>query len=368
MQSCWLRLSVIPLVFWCLAGSEPVDLQNQVQQVLDQYEVPAVGLLISTPEGVQIAVAGKRSAVNETEVEPDDAWHIGSCTKAITALLAGRLVDQGVISWETTPADVLVDLPEPAKALAAKVTLRQLLSHTSGLPGRELDGIVLPISQLQLSLGNESTVLRRNVSNAILSVKPAASPGEAWAYCNGGYIVASSMLEAAAKRPFEELMQDQVLQPLGVTTAGWGLPPELKGHIRRSDRWEPLDLDNPKPYDAAGRMHLTLSDWNLLCRILLEDDRDFLTDATRATLTDPAIAEPPYALGWIVQDDPTLGPIYTHAGSNTMWFAHVIVIPREKAVVLAVCNAPDAAAVQSLTRIGVGMLQRDVTPTTRPAQ
>ena len=327
-------------------------LQERVDAARERADVPALGVLVARGDAVQVAVSGTSTAGSDEIVSPGDAWHIGSCSKAVTALLAARLVDRGVIGWETTVADVLHDLPASVGEQAQGLTLRQLLSHTTGLPGREADGVVLPIARLQEAMGGASSDQRRAVANAVLSLEPVAEPGGAWAYLNGGYIVASVMLEKAAETPFEALMDREVFRPLGVLSAGWGPPAAIRGHQPTGDasaKWKPTMLDNPPAYDAAGRLHVTLADWLRLCRPLLDEDGDFLTPESRAALLTPPDGAANYALGWSVIEQPALGTIYVHTGSNTVWYCQAVVVPQERAVLLVATNAGDASPVGDLS-------------------
>ena len=339
-------------------STQPASLEAKLAEISEKFDAPAVGLFVSTPSGIASAVHGTLDADSDEAVQMDDAWHIGSCTKAVVALLAARLVDQGVIEWNTTPAEGIDELPKSAEAMATSITLRQLLSHTSGLPGRELDMLVLPLSRYQMSIGAEGQALRKNVAAGVLSAKKAAEPGERWAYCNGGYIVVSSMLESAAGKPFEELMQDEVFKPLGITTAGWGPPDRIRGHQRRDEQWAATDIDNPKPYDAAGRLHLNLADWNTLCRAMLDNPDGFLSEASHEALFEPMSDEHSYALGWGIGEDADGAPLYVHAGSNTVWMAQAVLLAESGVVVLAVTNVSNGEVTGELVRLGAEVGRR----------
>lgn len=329
------------------------ELRETLEHIRAEHGVPALGLAMHDGDSTRIAVVGTRSADDATPVDAGDAWHIGSCTKALTAILAARLVEQGLIEWDATPGEILPDLPLSVKPQNRDVTLRQLLSHTSGMPGREADAIVLPIAAAQAALDRPPGEQRRAVADAVLSLGPVAKPGEQWGYLNGGYIVASAMLETAAGVAFEELMRREVFEPLGITSAGWGPPAAIMGHTRGGDGWSPTDLDNPKAYDAAGRLHVSLADWVTLCRVMLGEPDGYLSDESLAMLTTAMASDPRYALGWVLLENKTLGPILQHTGSNTVWFAQAIVAPERNLVLVVVGNAAKPEAIQQATDAAV---------------
>ena len=355
------RPALAVVVLLALVAAAPVPQERLAELaagVAERYNLPAVGVRVSGPGGASQAVAGVRGRGDDAAVEAGDAWHLGSCTKAVTALLAGRLVDRGVIGWDATPADVLGDLPAAADPNTAKATLRQLLSHTSGLPGPEADGLVLPIARLREAAGQPAIEQRRGTAMAVLTLPNAG--GNEWAYCNGGFILAGAMLEAAAGEPLEDLMEREVFGPLSIPTAGWGPPPAISGHFGG----EPSSLDNPKAYDAAGRLHVSLADWDTLCRAALGEPAGFLEPGTLDAIRTAVSDDPPYALGWLVGESEPLGRHLHHAGTNTLWMTQAVVVPDRGLVIVIAANEANSPAVANLTGLVVDEL--DLEPATRP--
>ncbi len=340
---------------------EAAAVDEVVEAVLEKHDVPAVGIAVASVTGeTVVSVRGVREVDGEL-AEPDDAWHLGSCTKAITSLLAARLVEQGVVTWETTPADVFDNLPAAAKKQTLNAPLYRLLSHTSGLPGRGADALVLPIAAIRAEGGDAPRRQRRGVADAVMCLEPAADPGVAFGYCNGGYILASAMLEAAANAPLELLFETHVFEPLGITSAGWGPPDHIRGHNSAG----PSIGDNPKAYDAAGRLHLSLADWATICRVFLGDPDDFVTEGSRQRLLKPVHAkDPAYALGWLEIDSAVLGQAYAHDGTNTLWLTMAMLLPERGTIVVIAMNRHDAEAMNAARDAVAGLV---VEASARPA-
>ena len=123
-----------------------------------------------------------------------DRFHIGSDTKAMTATLAGMLVDEGKLAWTTTIGEALGS--EGVHPELAAVTLDQLLSHASGLPSdnAELLKIYFSADALQFNIAEN-----RLAAFAKMKGKPPATkPGAEFHYSNFGYMVAGLMVERAA--------------------------------------------------------------------------------------------------------------------------------------------------------------------------
>ncbi|MEQ1693581.1 MAG: serine hydrolase domain-containing protein, partial [Gemmatimonas sp.] len=87
------------------AQRNPRSLDALLAPVREAARVPALGAAVVTPQGLMaIGTAGKRAEGATARVTNNDRWHLGSCTKALTAVLVARLVDRGVLRWESTVA------------------------------------------------------------------------------------------------------------------------------------------------------------------------------------------------------------------------------------------------------------------------
>ena len=113
----------------------PDDLHGGLESVRVQHGVPAMAAAVVRRCGTAaIGVAGVRTAGQPALVEHDDRFHIGSCTKAMTATVAAVLVEEGRLSWDTPLGTALRDLGRGLRPGYADVTLEKLLRHQGGVP------------------------------------------------------------------------------------------------------------------------------------------------------------------------------------------------------------------------------------------
>jgi CubicO group peptidase (beta-lactamase class C family) len=282
-------------------------------------------------------------------------------TKAFTSTLAGILVDQSVMSWQTTPLDVWPELAETIHPGFRDITLRQLLSHTSGM--RRADEV--PAEFDQNAPG--TTMERRRRYAAVLLSEPPAGPDNVANYSNGGYIVAGAMLETITSTPWETLVAQQVFGPLGMLDSGFGAPGSVAtvdqpwGHWDHGTFFEAVPpgpgADNPDTMGPAGTIHTTLSDYARFMLAHIAGARGtpgLLTTETFSTLHSPVSGG--VALGWGVSDLESWaqGPVLMHDGSNLRWYSVVRLAPALDAGVMMVANAGPgraAAAIDSLDDI-----------------
>jgi CubicO group peptidase (beta-lactamase class C family) len=130
---CWL-VTVAVLASSMVRAEEPQSLDRTLEPYLKQFGLPALAAAVFK-DGVIVASGsvGTRRAGKDIPVRIDDRFHIGSDGKAFTSLLAGQFVQAGKLRWDSTLAEVFPELKEKMTAEFAKVTLEELLSHSSGL-------------------------------------------------------------------------------------------------------------------------------------------------------------------------------------------------------------------------------------------
>lgn len=182
-----------------------------------------VALAHLTADDATQAFAGLREISAKAPIQSGDAFMIGSTTKAMTAALAGRLVEQGRIAWTTTLADALPDLAAGMLPAYRIVTLEQLLGHRAGLMAfNNAEDALRFQSYLQTTLAPLPTTLagrERFFAAWVLAQAPIATPGEGFAYSNAGYAMAALMLEARTGRSFADLFEQELARPLGMTVS-----------------------------------------------------------------------------------------------------------------------------------------------------
>lgn len=185
-----------------------------LKQVQKKYDVPAIAGAIVTSEGLEaFGVAGVRKRGTRSRATPNDRWHLGSNTKAMTATLVAELVEQKQLSWDATVADVFPDNSFKIHPDFRGVTVLQLLSHRAGLP-----------ANLNLAdyLGADADRERLRAVQQELAKPPQTRPGSNYEYSNLGYIIAGAIVEKRTGKSWEGNMAEHVFRPLEMTSAGFG--------------------------------------------------------------------------------------------------------------------------------------------------
>jgi CubicO group peptidase (beta-lactamase class C family) len=279
-------------------------------------------------------------------VTANDLWHIGSNTKAMTALLAAVAVSQGRIQWTTTIPQIFPNLPVSQSYVS--VTLRDLLSHQSGFLNA-----ISPVA----AVVNAPTVTDKRLAAVGWAVQQAPHvPKGTFYYSNAGYVVATAMLEQVFGTSYEEAMAAHIYTPLGVTGAGWGVQAtpgtvtQPVAHAMQNGSWTVLEnLNNPPPWAyGAGGMYMSLANWGRLIREVLRVEANVSTVASsaeaRQTTSHVIDVEPSvsYGMGWYVRNVSWAnGKAIYHDGTNTGNHSLVYVAPLRNVAFLVTTNAFD---------------------------
>src|SRR5262245_47413817 len=335
-------------------------------------------------------VAGVRKRGTAERITLDDRFHLGSCTKAMTATLVAMLVEEGKLNWTTTLGELFADTLKPMHPAWEKVTLRQVLAHRASLRV-EPDGLAAQVFKEwvvelvrppRAPLGT-LPLQRLEIARQALSRPPGIPPDTKYWYSNVGYVLAGAVLEQLTGRAWEELMRERLFQPLGISTGGFGAP-------GTSDKTEPAWGHSPvlgKPLDPrspaaeialffgpAGLAHMTVTDWAKFIALHLRGDpanphcqaallkldtfaemhavapattsKGWVIRGLNFLATGDAAPAVTYCAGWLISTASwakgtrpgDTGRRLWHGGSNGRWTAGVFIAPEIDFAALVACN------------------------------
>ena len=330
---------------------DPVPLPATAQEsrfatVLDSLryalDMPALAAAIVTDDSILWAAAvGSRRYGGPANVTDADKFNLGSCTKSFAATLMGVLVDEGRLSWTTTLPELFPELASSMRPEYRSVTVRDLLSHGAGLQ-RDPD----------LTLGGATPREQRARAVAWALAQPPIGPRGSFSYSNLGYAIAGAAAEKLLNAPYEELLVAKVLQPLGITSAGFGpmgtpgLEDQPLQHTTNHAAVEPTpDADVAPVYGPSGRLHMSIGDWARFARWRLAAEaghQTLLRDETARALTEPVVAAGDggyYAMGWAVVDrDWAGGRTLQHNGSNILNYSASVLAPGPRWGIIVATN------------------------------
>ncbi len=359
-------------------------LDGALRPYLALYGLPALAAAVVRDGRITAAGAvGTRRTGTDIPVTINDRFHIGSDAKAMTALLAAMMIEAGKLRWDATVAAIFPELAAITAPAVAGITLEQLLSHTSGIPGDNPAQDKL-IEQSLAQPGNLDE-LRSWIIKGLVKQPLQSKPGENFAYSNLGYTLAGAIIERVAGKTWEELIAERIFDPLGLKTAGFGPQSSLGrvdaplGHRTLSDGTLKAMLagpngDNPEVIGPAGTVHLSVLDFAKWAGWHTGSGKrgpPLVHAETFAKLHAMVIAmplKPDAAVGTPSQGKYGFGmgevtlpfspePFLFHGGSNEMNLAYVMMQPKYDFAMVMMTNRGGAKADGALKALSAALYQ-----------
>ncbi len=279
---------------------------------------------------------GHTAKDNGQPVDDQTAFVIGSVSKSFTAVAIMQLKEKGALKLDDSVSEYL---PEFKGSTAADITIRQLLSHTSGFS-------MAQGNQNQADLTIDKDALNRRVF-VLTDVKLATTPGEKWAYSNANYQLLSRVVEILSDQEFGDYIEDQIMKPLGMDDSrmiDWKAGgKDAVGH--RPMFWTKMRYDGR----GAGRGSLvqggvmsSARDMARYLAMMMNGQDDIISTASKAEMMKPASdVSPRYGLGWFVA--PEQGFVF-HSGANPGFEALATMRPEKKQAFVILANGGSGLA------------------------
>ncbi len=182
--------------------SELSEIQFLLDTLARQHKVPGASLgILQDDRVVELAtgVANVRTGVRATT---DTLFQIGSNTKVYTATMVMQFVDDGLVDLDAPVRSYVPEFTLTDADIADAITVRQLISHSSGIPGDYF---------ADFGAGDEA--IERYVAS-LEAFDPAHDPGEIFSYSNAAFCVAGRLIENIAGKPYSEVLREKLLDPL----------------------------------------------------------------------------------------------------------------------------------------------------------
>ena len=350
------------LFLMCLiaSGQELSDeLQTKIRQVQQEHQIPALAVSLITPDSIYAFVNGKSHLGKKDKIPQEAKFHLGSNTKAITAFIAMRLVEENKISLDTRFFDLFPELKENSQADYEEITLGDLLSHTAKIPPYTSG---LELSRFEKLKGSASEN-RYAFAKSVLLDKPT----QRGTYSNAGYVLAALMLEKATSKTYKQLLE-KTMNDLDLDFFV-GFPNKENidfpwGHWIENGSLTALEPGNEYKLanfmSSAGDVSMSLSDYSTFIQLNLQGltgHSNYLQSESYELLH---FGQPEYAYGWgnSLQNGTKIS---YHDGSVSTYYCHTIVIPAQKLAVVLMINTATKEAVKALYELRAWM-------TTHPSQ
>jgi len=350
------RHAVVTLALLLLPGSAvaqeaPLNgLDAFVARVLDTWQAPGLALAVVKGDSVLLAKGyGVRDIRGDSRIDEETLFAVASTSKAFTVAALGMLVDEGLITWDDPVTDHLPAFQLRDPYVTREITVRDLLSHRSGLPRGDRLWYGSPF--------NRDEVIRR-----VRYLEPTWSFRSTYGYQNIMFMTAGELIEAVTGVSWDEFLRRRIFDPLGMTrttTTTRGIEAMenvATPHVVEDGKATPVgwrDFDN---VGGAGAINSNVREMAQWIRLQLGggvyDGRRLLSDSVVKEMHTPQTVIrmgetterlfpethfQAYGLGWTLQDYRGR-KLVRHGGSLDGMRTHVGMIPEEDLGVVVITN------------------------------
>ncbi|MDQ4087545.1 MAG: beta-lactamase family protein [Pseudomonadota bacterium] len=312
-------------------------------RTIDEFPPPGIAVAEVADGRARFLVRGTERPAGRP-IAPETVFQIASLTKPFTAIVILRLAEEGRLRLEDRASDRLDWLPQRYEA----VTIRQLLTHTAGVPR-------------DLRRENVDEFDLDEFRRRFVAADPSFEPGTRWEYANTGYTLLSMIAEQAGGQPFERLLESHIFRPVGMRYTRYRAPllqtqGRALGHDWLEERWQPA----PPVYSGFGNsgIETTAADLARFAtalqrrRLLRPESYEEMLSPQR--LSSGAIIEFPFrdrptrfGLGWFLNDVCGVA-VAGHGGTIAGFSSNLFWAPGRSLAILALANGKSGA-----DRIGV---------------
>ena len=326
-----------------------MDLQARLEAVIAEHKVPGAVLGVVDGDDVSTYAAGLANKGAGIDVTTDTVFQIGSISKVWTATLVMMLVDEGVLDLDVPVVTYLPELRFADADVTARVTLRDLLSHRSGVGGDHI-----------LDTGRGDDTLERYIETCA-ELGQEHELGATMSYCNTGYSVAGRVIEKVTGKVWDQVLRERLIQPLALTRTST-LPEEAilhrvaVGHIKlpgdEEDSVAPVWV-LPRSAGPAGLINSTADELLAFARLHLDEGRapdgtQLLSVSSVKQMQEAQVDVPDrytlgdrWGVGWILFEWDGQ-PVYGHDGSTIGQRAYLRVVPGARLAVCLLTNGGEA--------------------------
>jgi len=319
-------------------AAAPREAARAVDSLLAQYAVagaPGASVVVVRDGRVLLERAyGLADVDSGVRATPRTDYRLASLTKEFTATAVMLLADAGTLSLDDPVSRWLPDLP----ACAHGVTIRHLLTHTSGIWAYE---DFVPDTQTYQVKDRDALELIKRADSLYFP------PGTEFRYSNTGYALLALVVEAASGMPFARFLRERVFLPAGMrNTVAYeqgvsSVPRRAYGHALEDGRWVRADQSNTSAVLGDGGVYTSVDDLVRWSRVLFGQSRRLVRPATQQlawtsyTLADGRPGG--YGFGWFV-DHEAHGLRLWHNGETRGFTNGIVVYPEQRLMVVLLTN------------------------------
>lgn len=334
-------------------------LDSLVQQTLDETKIPGIAIAVVYQDKVRYAKGfGVREAGKDEPVTEETVFQLASCSKPLSSAIIAGVVSDGTVAWDSKLADLSPSFQMFTPWVTSEVTVRDMFSHRSGLPGHAGD------------LLEDMGATREEILHRLRYAQPQYSFRAGYAYTNFGITAAGVAVADAAGTDWETLAEDRLFRPLGMDHTSFRFdafiaePNHAVGHMLIDGTWQHHEQRQPDAEGPSGGGSSSVADMSRWMRLELNngvfDGAAIMAAAPLAEPHAPASISNPaanpntdrtgfYGMGWNVNYTDNGAIQIGHSGAFNLGAAtSVYLFPAGGLGILVLTNAQPIGAAETL--------------------
>jgi len=344
--------------------------ESEIEALMKSSGVPGAAIAVVKDSNIVFLKGfGVKMAYGSDSIDSHTVFRLASVSKCFASFLTGILVSDSVVSWDDPVIKYVPSFALKSDEQTHLLTLRHVLSHTTGLPYHTYTNLV------------EEGIALPDLLAKLKDVQLSNGVGKEYSYQNVAYSVIGEVLGSATHSRYDSLMRKFVFSPLHMMNASMSFDEithntnVARPHLLRRGRWIPTSIkDTYYNVAPAGGINASIADMAQWMIALLGEKETVITQETLDQLFVPEVKAPSknrnysrtqrlsssyYGLGWRVLHYPTDTLIY-HGGYVSGYRSEVAINPKYKIAVCLLANAPGAVADKGIpTFFNLFRAQRD---------
>lgn len=354
------------LSFFVLLSPGEVMARQDVKETLDTYietfladnRIPGASVGIAYHDEIFYANAWGITGEGKKEVTTETPFLIGSISKAFTGLAVLKLIEEERLALDDPIVKHLPWFTLNDQEDASQITIKQLLTHTSGLSRS--------IGLLIADRGNEENNTIKKGVKKLANVKLTEKPGEIYQYSDANYLILGALIEHISGISFSDYLNHHIFLPLDMNQAGADRHKVYeKGYAAGYQSWFGMPVNSQVPYDNGGTPYgyIAASTEDILKFLMVfnsgHEQSDILSNRSKKAYLSPLtqVSDKSYGFGWRFSNQDKEDKSIWHAGSTPDSRTEVFMYPETKWSGVILTNKNHILEEEQLTHLKEGIIR-----------
>jgi len=321
------------------------EYNSYIENFIKEREVPGVAIAIVVNNKIEFIKGFGVNKIGEKDsIGIHSVFRIASVSKGFASVLAGVLVKEKILDWDDKVIKYLPEFDLKDSTTTQDLTIRHILSHTSGLTPHAYDNLI------------EANIPFEKIMTRLKEVNVHCKAGECYGYQNTVYSLIGAIIESVTNKKYVDLLREKITQPMGMNDVSFSQKELIESknrtypHIRRNGRWTPTEVrDTYYNVPPAAGINASIYDMAYWLKGLMGGapqivSADIIKEVSKPIIITPRfkwnhrLRKAAYGLGWRIFDYEGYTMIF-HSGGVQGYLSQLAFLPKHKIGIVCLQNA-----------------------------